>query len=197
VADSGVTVALATERARWDASASSARTRLLAQAARSIGATLCLVAPNTSPAVHEPATEGAEPAGMTAPDLHVPPAHPGAPFAVSPAGLLASALLHVLDRDEPPPARWRADPFVAAVASHRTALTEVYSVADLDVSAPASAEATFRGAVAALASDPLAAALAVRRLELLRGSPLPAWPVIVRHGAAPRVTPADQGRWFG
>ncbi len=118
-------------------------------------------------------------------------------FPVSPTRLLASALLHVLDRDEPPPARWRADPFVAAVAVHRIALAQAASVAELDIAAPANTDTTFRDAVTALASDPFAVALAVRRLELLRGSTLPAWPVIVRHGVAPRVTHADQGRWFG
>ncbi len=134
---------------------------------------------------------------MTAPDILTPSAPAGAPRSVSPTRLLASALLHVLDRDEPLPARWGAVPFVAAVAAHRIALAAVSSAAALDRAAPAGTDRTFSGAVTALASDPLAAALAVRRLELLRGSTLPAWPVIVRHGAAPRVTHADQGRWFG
>jgi len=135
---------------------------------------------------------------MTAPELGTEASHPQAAFsAPSPTWQLASALLHVLDRDEALPARWRADVFVAAVAGNRASLAFTHAVAELDHLAPASAKTTFRGAVTALASDPLAAALAVRRLELMRGSALPAWPVIVRHGVAPRVSHADQGRWFG
>ncbi len=134
---------------------------------------------------------------MTAPDLRATSAPSPTRLPVLPARLLASALLHVLDRDEPPPARWRADPFVMGVAARRGTLAPVTTVGDLDLLAPTSADVTFRDAVTALASDPLAAALAVRCLELTRGAALPAWPVIVRHGAVPRVAPADQGRWFG
>ncbi len=133
---------------------------------------------------------------MAAPDLHAPATLIAASHPVSPTRLLASALLHVLDRDEPPPPRWRADPFVAAVAAHRTRLAPVSSSTELDGLVPTGPDPAFRAAVTALASDPLAAALAVRRLELLRGSTLPAWPVIVRHGAVPRVN-ADRERWFG
>jgi len=135
---------------------------------------------------------------MTAPDLRTEPAHhPSALGAISPTRMLAAALLHVLDRDEALPPRWRADAFVVAVASHRAKVASLQLNADLDHLAPLSADTTFRGAVTALASDPLAAALAVQRLELLRGSALPAWPDIVRHGVAPRVSHSDQGRWFG
>jgi hypothetical protein len=134
---------------------------------------------------------------MTAPDLRAEPGYPTAPFTpVSPTRLLASALLQLLDRDEPLPPRWLADPFVAAVADHRAALAPVASSRELDQRAPA-LDTTFRAAVTALASDPLAAALAVRRLELMGSATLPAWPAIVRHGVAPRVAHADQGRWFG
>jgi hypothetical protein len=135
---------------------------------------------------------------MTAPDLRTEtPHHQRAFGTVSPTRLLASALLHVLDRDEPLPPRWQADVFVVAVAAHRTSLASVHQIAELDGLAPPSAAGSFHGAVTALASDPLAAALAVRRLELLRDAGLPAWPGIVRHGVTPRVSQADQGRWFG
>ena len=135
---------------------------------------------------------------MTAPDLRIEPKHAPAPLAApSPTRLLASALLHLLDRDEPVPPRWLADPFVAGISTHRAVIASVASAGELDLLAPATVGTTFRGAVTALASDPLAVALAVRRLELLRAAVLPAWPTIVRHGIAPRVTHADQGRWFG
>ena len=134
---------------------------------------------------------------MTAPDLRTETSHSYPRATVSATRLLASALVHVLDRDEALPPRWRADVFVAAVAGNRANLAFTHSVAELDHLAPASGDTSFRGAVTALASDPLAAALAVRRLELMRGADLPAWPVIARHGVAPRVSHAEQGRWFG
>lgn len=119
------------------------------------------------------------------------------PVVFSPTRRLASALLHVLGRDEPPPARWRADRFVLAVATHRAILAGIPTSGELDGLAPPGYTTSFQGAVALLGSDPLAAALAVRRLELTREAPLPAWPAIVRHGIAPRVTHADAARWFG
>jgi hypothetical protein len=134
---------------------------------------------------------------MTAPDLRTETPHSYPPVTVSPTRLLASALVHLLDRDEPLPARWRADVFVTAVDAHRARIASVHSVAALDDLVPSSADTTFRGAVTALASDPHAAALAVRRLELMRGADLAPWPVIARHGVAPRVSHAEQGRWFG
>jgi dTDP-4-dehydrorhamnose reductase len=134
---------------------------------------------------------------MTAPDLRTETAHHPTAFGASPTRQLASALLHLLDRDEALPLRWRAAVFIAAVAGNRASLALTRSIVELDNLAPASTGTTFRGAVTALASDPLAAALAVRRLELVRGSSLPAWPTIVRHGVAPRVSHAEQGRWFG
>jgi len=135
---------------------------------------------------------------MTASELRPDTAGPMSRLApVSPSRLLASALLHVLDRDEPLPARWRADPFVVTVAYHRSLLQAVDTPGELDRLAPLWARVSFPDAVTALASDPLAAALAVRRLEMMRGAGLPAWPDIVRHGVAPRVGPAEAGRWFG
>jgi len=134
---------------------------------------------------------------MTAPDMRTETSHSYPRATVSATRLLASALVHVLDRDEPLPPRWRADVFVAAVEAHRAGLASVHSVGALDHRVPSSADTTFRGAVTALASDPLAAALAVRRLELMRGADLPAWPVVARHGVTPRVSHAEQGRWFG
>jgi hypothetical protein len=134
---------------------------------------------------------------MTAPDLRTETSTPYPHGTVSPTRVLASALVHLLDRDEALPARWRADVFVRAVEAHRAGLASVHSVAALDDLAPSAADTTFRGAVTALASDPLAAALAVRRLELMRGADLAPWPVIARHGVAPRVSHAEQGRWFG
>ena len=134
---------------------------------------------------------------MTAPDLRTETTPHRPHGSVSPIRLLASALLHLLDRDDPLPARWRADAFVTAVAQHRAGLATIHTASKLDELAPDAADTTFRGAVTALASDPLAAALAVRRLELMRAADLPAWPVIARHGVAPRVSHAEQGRWFG
>jgi len=83
------------------------------------------------------------------------------------------------------------------VAVQRASLASCHTTAEIDSLATGSAGGSFRGAVTALASDPLAAALAVRRLELMRAADLPAWPVIARHGVAPRVSHAEQGRWFG
>ncbi len=134
---------------------------------------------------------------MTAPDLHTETSFGALPHRVSPTGLLASALVHVLNRDEPPPARWQAEPFAHAVAQHRLALAGVRTEADLDLVPAPGIDRTFRGSVAVLASEPLAAALAVRRLELSRNLSLPAWPVIVRKGVGPRVAHADAARWFG
>ena len=136
---------------------------------------------------------------MTASDLRAETPLPAAlTAAVSPTRILASALLHVLDRDEPLPPRWRAESFVRAVARHRAVLDGIVVVGHLDplasVSTPA---ASFQGAVNLLASDALAAAFAVRRLELARGSSLPAWPVLVRHGVAPRIPADEAARWFG
>jgi hypothetical protein len=134
---------------------------------------------------------------MTVPDLQIELPRMARPPGVSPTRLLASALLHLLDRDEPFPLRWSADAFVSSVSAHRAVLETVDSSVELDLRARADADTTFPGAVAALASDPLAVALAVRSLELSRHGALPAWPLIVRHGIAPRVAPADRGRWFG
>ncbi len=134
---------------------------------------------------------------MTAPEQFAESPHPTTVHAsVSPTRLLASALLHVIARDEPPPARWRAAAFVVAVMTHRARFAGIRTCAELDRLAPAT-DSTFRGAVTALASDPLAAALAVRRLELTRAGELPAWPEIIRHGVAPRVTHAEASLWFG
>ncbi len=134
---------------------------------------------------------------MTAPDVQIETPFVAMPRGVSPTLRLASALLHVLVRDEAPPARWHAEPFVLAVARHRLALAPVRASADLDRLAMPRPDPTFRGAVAALGNDPLAVAIAVRRLELERGMPLPAWPAMVGRGIWPRATRADTERWFG
>ncbi len=134
---------------------------------------------------------------MTAPDIQIETLCAAMRHGVSSPRLLAAALLHVLERDEAPPARWQAEAFVLAVSRHRLALAGARTTADLDHVAARGVDHTFRGAVAALGSDALAAALAVRHLELSRQAPLPAWPVIVRRGIGPRVTHADAARWFG
>lgn len=134
---------------------------------------------------------------MTAPDFQIEASFAAMPHGASSPRLLAAALLHVLERDEAPPARWQAEAFVLAVSRHRLALAEARSAAELDHAAAPGVDPTFRSAVAALGSDALAAALAVRHLELSRQAPLPAWPVIVRRGVGPRVTHADAARWFG
>lgn len=115
----------------------------------------------------------------------------------SPTGLLASALVHVLARDEPPPPRWQADAFVHAVADARDWLRAVVSTAELDLVTPKHGAQSFGTAVVALATDPLIAAIAVRRLELTRRQALPPWPVVVRRGLVPRVHESEVGRWFG
>jgi hypothetical protein len=117
--------------------------------------------------------------------------------AVSTAGLLGSALLHLLARDEPPPAAWATSFFEGGVTYHRAWLSSMQTTAELDRLAPPTVDPTFWGAVSSLARDPLAVAVAVRRLELARGASLPAWSAILRHGVAPRVSRAEQGRWFG
>jgi hypothetical protein len=117
--------------------------------------------------------------------------------AASTAGLLGSALLHVLARDEPPPATWATSVFEGGVTYHRAWLSSIQTTAELDRLAPPAVDPTFRGAVSALARDPLAVAVAVRRLELARGAALPAWTAILRHGVGPRVSRAEQGLWFG
>jgi len=134
---------------------------------------------------------------MTTPDLWTDPVPPLPTASASPSRLLASAMLHVLDRDEPLPARWRAEPFVTAVEAQRAALEAVTDPADLDRLVPTAMAATFRAAVANLASDPHAAAIAVRRLELARRSSLPTWQLLLRHGIGPRVGRDDAARWFG
>ena len=117
--------------------------------------------------------------------------------APPPTQLLESALLHVLSRDEPLPARWRAEPFVLAVTQHRADLAQVVGASQLDAAASTAPGSTFQTAVAGLANDPLAVAIAIRRLELTTGSSLPAWPAIVRRGVAQGVARADTERWFG
>jgi hypothetical protein len=131
---------------------------------------------------------------MTTPDLrHDAPSIPQPLGQTSPSRLLASALLHLLDRDEPLPARWHADAFATAVARHRVVAGAMLSVDDLDRLARVMPIASFASAVDWLAREPMAAALAVRRLELLRGASLPPWPQLVRYGLAPRVHASELG----
>jgi hypothetical protein len=149
-----------------------------------------------SPTVQAAKTATPDHRGMTA----IVPAFEVTPQpvpSVSTAGLLGSALLHVLGRDEPPPAAWATFAFAGGVAYHRAWLSSAQSTAELDPLAPPAVDPTFWGAVSALARDPLAVAVAVRRLELARGAALPGWPAILRHGVAPRVSRDEQGRWFG
>ncbi len=149
-----------------------------------------------SRSVQAPATAPSDAAGMTAPDLRTETPRPAAgPGPVSPTRLLASALLHIVDRGEAPPAQWGSPAFIRAVAAHRADLAGIGSAAELDLRSPI--PEAFPDAMNVLARDPLAAALAVRRLELTRGQALPSWRAIVRFGVGPRVTPAEASRWFG
>jgi hypothetical protein len=137
-------------------------------------------------------------AGMTAPDIRCDA--PELTFLLNPLGharLLASAPIQVLGRDDAPPARWTSPRFKEAVAFERSLLSAARTAEELDAVGATIDERTCRGAAAALSADPHAVALAVRRLELARGGPLPSWPDIVRHGVMPRVSHSEQGRWFG
>jgi hypothetical protein len=146
---------------------------------------------HTSPAVQAPETIALDLGAMTALDVRYDAPEPMSVHRhASDARLLATALIQVLSRDEPPPARWTSRPFCEAVA-------DAPEIEDLDALGAGLREPTFRGAAAALAADPNAVALGVRRLELARGAPLPPWPDIVRHGVSPRLTPADGAWWFG
>lgn len=109
-----------------------------------------------------------------------------------PARALASALVQVMGRGEPPPARWASRRFCEVVAYERSLLASAHGTDELDAVAGLLREPTFRGAATALAADPRAVALAVRRLELVRGGPLPPWPDIVRLLFVPRVADADR-----
>jgi hypothetical protein len=132
---------------------------------------------------------------MTTLDLRAPAQRQGVDVtAASPTRLLASALLHLVDRDEPVPARWRSEAFAASVARHRTVLETIDAEETLDRLARVTTVSSFGGAVSALSRDPFAAALAVRRLELTRGEPLPAWDELVRHGVPPLALPVEQLR---
>jgi hypothetical protein len=133
---------------------------------------------------------------MTAQDVRADAPTIVPPFrTTSPTRLLAAALLHLLDRDEPLPARWQAAAFTEAVARHRIVAGAMISIGDLDRLAQVLAIGSFAAAVDALARDPLAASLAVRRIELFRDAPLPAWPQFVRYGLSPRVTSSELGWW--
>jgi len=129
---------------------------------------------------------------MIAPEARAPArttVHP------SSSELLASALVHLVDRDEPVPARWRSEAFAASVARHRVILGSLVDSDALERLAKVIPLTSFSGAAAALARDPFAAALAVRRIELARGSHLPAWPDVARHGVAPDPTRSAHDRW--
>ncbi|HYO43280.1 MAG TPA: hypothetical protein VES19_08795 [Candidatus Limnocylindrales bacterium] len=110
--------------------------------------------------------------------------------------LLASALSHLLNRDEERPARWLGTTFASDVELARRPLRQVVRVRDLP--APATGvPATFGSAVAVLGRDPASVALAVRRLEIARSASLPSWEDLVRRGLPPTVSPLDVATWFG
>ncbi|MFN8630536.1 MAG: hypothetical protein U0838_09530 [Chloroflexota bacterium] len=116
---------------------------------------------------------------MTAQDLRrdASSALPGpGPAPVSPSRLLASALLHLLDRDEPLPARWHGDLFTVAVARHRLIAGAMTTGEDLDRLAGILGVGVCRSGWGAR-SNPLAAALAVVDSSSCeaRRSPGPRW----------------------
>lgn len=117
--------------------------------------------------------------------------HPHAPTHV-----LASALAHLLARDEERPARWLTRSFATEVEFFRMPLRRVVRARDLP-EPDAAAPATFTAAVEALASDPAFVAVAIRRLEIARSAALPAWEDLVRRGIPPTPTPLDIATWFG
>lgn len=122
---------------------------------------------------------------------------PNPRITASPSRRLASALLHVLDRDESMPARWRSAAFGRSVAHARQALSPLDTIAALDLASAHLAVDSFARAVGVLAADPLAAAIAIRHLEVERHDPLPGWPLILRRGVRRHIDAAEASRWFG
>jgi hypothetical protein len=110
--------------------------------------------------------------------------------------LLASALNHLLARDESRPARWLAPSFATDVERARMRLRRVVRATDLPEHTPGEAT-TFGTAVDALGRDPAAVALAIRRLEITRSAALPAWEDLVRRGIPPMASPLEVATWFG
>jgi hypothetical protein len=110
--------------------------------------------------------------------------------------LLASALGHLLGRDGERPARWLTAAFAADVERARLPLRRVVRVRDLPT-APAGGVLTFAEAVAMLGRDPVAVALAIRRLEIARSGALPAWEDLARRGVPPTTSLLDVATWFG
>lgn len=128
-----------------------------------------------------------------APDPMITPRHGGDHAATL---LLASALSHLLARDEERPARWLARSFATDVERARLTLRRVVRVRDLPPPGPGS-PATFGAAVAVLERDPSSVALAIRRLEIARSAALPAWEDVVRRGLPSTASPLDVATWFG
>lgn len=110
--------------------------------------------------------------------------------------LLASALSHLLARDEERPARWLVRSFATDVDRARLKLRLVVRVRDLPPPGPAT-PATFGAAVAVLERDPNSVAIAMRRLEIARSAALPAWEDVVRRGLPSAASPLDVATWFG
>ncbi len=119
---------------------------------------------------------------------------------------LGNDLCLLVERDEPPPARWLTRGFVADVARLRSRLAATPSVVVLGRYArrfggpDAPAPRTFEEAADLLARDALSVAVALRRIELQHRVRLPAWPDVVRRR---RVLPLpvepafDAALWFG
>ncbi len=129
------------------------------------------------------------------PEGAAPHAHPFTMGAH--ARVLATALIHLLDRDEGAPARWHTDDFAAAVDDWRSALR---SVADHPaarmVSLDPGREVGFDEAATRLARDPLDVAAALLHLERERREQLPGWTDLVRRGM-PARDDRDAALWFG
>ena len=125
----------------------------------------------------------------------MPPSNAGPP-AVGPDDrpVLAAALRHLLERDGDRPARWATPGFAADVDEHRARLA---ATPDGDGAPPVSTGLTFEGAVARLASDPAAVALAVRRLEAAGRRRLPSWNDLVRGRLPATPSHLEVELWFG
>jgi hypothetical protein len=120
---------------------------------------------------------------MTRVAAHAPPAR----FTVRPVSrnahalLLATALAHLLTRDQPTPESWLTTGFADAVEAERARLRVVEAAAGLPVPETGT-PMTFATAVDHLGRDPGGVALAIRRIELARSTVLPRWDELVRRG---------------
>jgi hypothetical protein len=114
------------------------------------------------------------------------------------ARVLATALAHLLDRDDGCPARWHTHDFASAVEAVRSELRAVAGTPATSTKAlDPGREIGFDEAAARLARDPVDVAAALVHLESMRQERLPAWRDLVRRGLPRRTADLDVALWFG